>query len=106
MIRLEGLSLDFGYPDHPVGRGVTIALATGEIVCLLGPNGGGKSTLFRTLLGLLPAQGGEVRVGGDPLGSLSRAAVAKRVSYVPQAHAGYFPFTVRDVVLMGRTAHL
>ena len=104
--RLEGVALDFGYPDHPVGRGVTIALAAGEIVCLLGPNGGGKSTLFRTLLGLLPAQGGEVRLGGDPLSSLSRAAIAKRVSYVPQAHAGYFPFTVRDVVLMGRTAHL
>lgn len=104
--RLEGIALDFGYPGHPVGHGVTISLSAGEIVCLLGPNGGGKSTLFRTLLGLLPAQGGEVRLGGDPLASLSRAEVAKRVSYVPQAHAGYFPFTVRDVVLMGRTAHL
>jgi iron complex transport system ATP-binding protein len=106
MSRLEGISLDFGYPDHPVGHGVTLALAAGEIVCLLGPNGGGKSTLFRTLLGLLPAQGGEVRLDGDPLAMLSRAAIAKRVSYVPQAHTGYFPFTVRDVVLMGRTAHL
>lgn len=106
MTRLEGLALDFGYPDHAVGRGVTIALGAGEIVCLLGPNGGGKSTLFRTLLGLLPAQGGEVRLGGDPIASLARSEIAKRVSYVPQAHAGYFPFTVRDVVLMGRTAHL
>jgi iron complex transport system ATP-binding protein len=104
--RLEGIALDFGYPGHPVGRGVSLSLRAGEIVCLLGPNGGGKSTLFRTLLGLLPAQGGEVRLDGDPLRSLSRAAIAKRVSYVPQAHAGYFPFTVRDVVLMGRTAHL
>ena len=104
--RLEGRALDFGYPGHPVGRGVTLALSAGEIVCLLGPNGGGKSTLFRTLLGLLPAQGGEVRVGGDPLPTLSRGAIARRVSYVPQAHAGYFPFTMRDVVLMGRTAHL
>jgi len=104
--RLEGVALGYGYPDHPVGRDVSIALSAGEIVCLLGPNGGGKSTLFRTLLGLLPAQGGEVRLDGDPLASLSRAAIAKRVSYVPQAHAGYFPFTMRDVVLMGRTAHL
>lgn len=106
MTRLEGIALDFGYPDHPVGRGVTLALAAGEIVCLLGPNGGGKSTLFRTLLGLLPAQGGEVRLDGLPIATLARADIAKRVSYVPQAHAGYFPFTVRDVVLMGRTAHL
>ena len=104
--RLEGIALGYGYPDHPVGRDVSIALSAGEIVCLLGPNGGGKSTLFRTLLGLLPAQGGEVRLDGDPLASLSRTAIAKRVSYVPQAHAGYFPFTMRDVVLMGRTAHL
>ncbi|MEO8485062.1 MAG: ABC transporter ATP-binding protein [Betaproteobacteria bacterium] len=103
---LEGVALDFGYPGHAVGRGVSIALRAGEIVCLLGPNGGGKSTLFRTLLGLLPAQGGDVRLDGDPLATLSRAAIAKRVSYVPQAHAGYFPFTMRDVVLMGRTAHL
>ena len=103
---LEGRALDFGYPGHPVGRGVTLALRAGEIVCLLGPNGGGKSTLFRTLLGLLPAQGGEVRLDGDPLAALSRSAIARRVSYVPQAHAGYFPFTMRDVVLMGRTAHL
>jgi len=104
--QLEGIDLGYGYPDHPVGRGVSIALRAGEIVCLLGPNGGGKSTLFRTLLGLLPAQAGEVRLDGDPLASLSRTAIAKRVSYVPQAHTGYFPFTMRDVVLMGRTAHL
>jgi len=104
--RLEGIALGYGYPDHPVGRDVSLSLSAGEIVCLLGPNGGGKSTLFRTLLGLLPAQGGEVRLDGDPLATLSRAAIAKRVSYVPQAHAGYFPFTMRDVVLMGRTAHL
>lgn len=104
--RLEARALDFGYPDHRVGRGVSLALAAGEVVCLLGPNGGGKSTLFRTLLGLLPAQGGEVLLGGDPISMLPRTTVARRVSYVPQAHAGYFPFAVRDVVLMGRTAHL
>lgn len=103
---LAATALDFGYPGHPVGRGVSISLAAGEIVCLLGPNGGGKSTLFRTLLGLLPAQGGEVRLDGDTVASLSRAQIAKRVSYVPQAHTGYFPYDVLDVVLMGRTVHL
>jgi iron complex transport system ATP-binding protein len=104
--RLEARALDVGYPDHRVGSGVSIALSAGEVVCLLGPNGGGKSTLFRTLLGLLPAQGGEVLLGGERLGALTRTEIARRVSYVPQAHTGYFPFTVRDVVLMGRTAHL
>jgi iron complex transport system ATP-binding protein len=75
-------------------------------MCLLGPNGGGKTTLFRTLLGLLPAQGGSVSLDGAELRALPRREVAKRIAYVPQAHTGYFPFTVRDVVLMGRTAHL
>lgn len=103
---LEAQDLAFGYPGRTVGRGVSLALSPGEVVCLLGPNGSGKSTLFRTMLGLLPAQGGEVRLGGVPLASLARQEVARRVSYVPQAHAGYFPYTVADVVLMGRTAHL
>ncbi len=105
-MRLEARDLAFGYRGHPVGRNVSLALGAGEIVCLLGPNGGGKTTLFRTLLGLLPPQGGEVLLDGADLWTLARRDVAKRIGYVPQAHTGYFPFTVRDVVLMGRTAHL
>src|SRR5690606_29312688 len=73
--------------------------------CLLGPNGGGKTTLFRTLLGLLPAQGGQVLLGGEDIARLPRREVARRIAYVPQVHTGYFPFSVRDVVRMGRTAH-
>jgi iron complex transport system ATP-binding protein len=105
-VKLEANGLAFGYRKHPVGRDVSLALAAGEIVCLLGPNGGGKTTLFRTLLGLLPVQGGSVTLDGADLGALPRREVAKRIAYVPQAHVGYFPFTVREVVLMGRTAHL
>ena len=105
-MKLEARDLAFGYRGHPVGRDASLALGAGEIVCLLGPNGGGKTTLFRTLLGLLPAQGGQVLLGGADLRTLARREVAKRIGYVPQAHTGYFPFTVRDVVLMGRTAHL
>jgi iron complex transport system ATP-binding protein len=105
-MRLEARDLAFGYPGHPVGRGVSLAFEAGEVVCLLGPNGGGKTTFFKTLLGLLSPQGGAVFVDGADLARLARAEVARRLSYVPQAHAGYFPFSVRDVVLMGRTAHL
>jgi iron complex transport system ATP-binding protein len=105
-VKLEAHDLAFGYRGHPVGRNASLALGAGEIVCLLGPNGGGKTTLFRTLLGLLPAQGGQVLLDGADLRTLPRREVAKRIGYVPQAHTGYFPFTVRDVVLMGRTAHL
>ncbi len=105
-MKLEARELAFGYRGHPVGHDVSLVLEAGEVVCLLGPNGGGKTTLFRTLLGLLPAQGGRVLLNGDDLTALPRREIARRIAYVPQVHTGYFPFTVRDVVLMGRTAHL
>lgn len=98
--------LAYGYGTRRVGAGATLAVAPGEVVCLLGPNGGGKTTLFKTLLGLLPPLAGRVRVAGTEIARLSRAAVAQRVAYVPQAAAGYFPFTVAEVVLMGRAAWL
>ena len=103
---LECDALAYGYSRYTIGSGVSLAVAPGEVVCLLGPNGGGKTTLFKTLLGLLPAQGGSIRLGNDNLTDLSRAEVARRVAYVPQAVGGYFPFSVREVVLMGRAAHL
>jgi iron complex transport system ATP-binding protein len=103
---LEARRLGFGYPGKPVGRDVDLRVGAGEVVCLLGPNGSGKTTLFKTLLGLLPAQGGEVRIDGRRLIELPRAEVARRVAYVPQAHAAHFPYTVLDMVVMGRTAHL
>jgi iron complex transport system ATP-binding protein len=105
-MRLEARALGFGYPGKPVGRDVSFSLGAGEVLCLLGPNGSGKTTLFKTLLGLLPAQAGEVVIDATPLRRLPRAEVATRIAYVPQAHVAHFPYTVLDIVTMGRTAHL
>jgi iron complex transport system ATP-binding protein len=99
-------SLAFGFPGRTVGRNVSFALAAGEVMCVLGPNGGGKTTLFRTLLGLLPKHEGVIRFHDQQIENLSRNEIARRVGYVPQGHIGYFAFTVREFVLMGRTAHL
>jgi iron complex transport system ATP-binding protein len=99
-------SLAFGFPGRTVGHDVSFALEAGEVMCVLGPNGGGKTTLFRTLLGLLQRHSGSISLDGQPLDSLSRTEVAKRVGYVPQGHSAYFAYTVREFVLMGRTAHL
>jgi iron complex transport system ATP-binding protein len=105
-MRLEARDLAFGYPGHPVGRGVSLSVTSAEVLCLLGPNGSGKTTLFRTLLGLLAPQGGAVLLDGRRLAAMPRAEVARRVAYVPQAHATQVSYSVRCMVLMGRTAHL
>ena len=102
---LEGRDLTIGYSDHTVGRGLDVAFKTGEVLALLGPNGGGKTTLLKTLLGLIKAKAGEVWLDGKPLDGYSIRERARVVAYVPQVHIGTFAFTVETVVLMGRTAH-
>ena len=103
---LELRDLSFGYGAHTIGSSVSLTLRPGEVLELLGPNGAGKTTLFKTMLGLLAPQAGDVLFDGISLASLSHAERAKRIAYVPQAHAALFPFTVRDVVLMGRAAQV
>ena len=65
--------LAFGFPGRTVGRDVSFSLAAGEVMCVLGPNGGGKTTLFRTLLGLLAPHGGQRPLDGRAVATLSRA---------------------------------
>ncbi len=103
---LEARSLAIGYARRRVAEGIELAVERGEVLCLLGPNGAGKTTLFKTLLGLIPSLGGEVRIEGRLLAALSRPALARSMAYVPQAQTMEFAYTVLDLVLMGRTAHL
>ena len=105
VMTLAGRDLTIGYSDHVVGRDLNVALATGEVLALLGPNGGGKTTLLKTLLGILTPQAGEVMIGGRSLARISIGERARLIAYVPQAHVPTFAFTVETVVLMGRTAH-
>jgi ABC superfamily ATP binding cassette transporter len=74
----------------------------GQTLCLLGPNGVGKTTLFKTILGLLPPLAGEILLSGENMSAWTVQERARRIAYVPQTHTPPFPFTVRDVVLMGR----
>lgn len=103
---IEARDLAAGHAGKPIQTGVDLRLSAGEVLCLLGPNGVGKTTLFRTLLGLLPALAGELRLEGDEIRHLDRKRIAHRIAYVPQAQSLPFAFTVRDIVLMGRSASL
>ena len=105
-MRLEASDLAVGYPGRRVAAGISLALDGGEVLGLLGPNGIGKTTLFRTLLGLQRPLGGTVTVGGEALSALRPAEIAQRMAYVPQAHVTEFSYSVLDVVLMGRTARI
>ncbi|KHS50392.1 ABC transporter ATP-binding protein [Hafnia paralvei] len=95
-----------GYHHQPVLHNVSFTLQRGEMCCLLGANGCGKTTLMRTLLGLLPVLHGEIALAGKPLPQWSAAKLAQKVAYVPQAHNGPFSYSVIDMVTMGRSAHL
>jgi len=104
-ISLSGRDLTIGYSDRVVGRGLNVALERGEVLALLGPNGGGKTTLLKTLLGILSPRAGEVAIGGRSLAAIPVRERARLIAYVPQVHTPTFAFTVESVVLMGRTAH-
>ena len=95
-----------GYRDREVLRGVDINAAEGEVVALIGPNGAGKSTLLRVLGGLLTPSGGAVTIGDVDIASLDRRAIATRIAVVPQVFETLFPFTVREIVTLGRTSRL
>lgn len=92
--------------DRPVLKDISFTLSGGDTVCLLGPNGTGKTTLLRCLLGLYKPKGGTVMLDGKNLNALASRERAKRMAYVPQSSALAFPYEVREVVLMGRVAHL
>lgn len=99
---LEARGVHHGYRRKAVLNGVDLHLKAGEIVALLGANGAGKSTLLRLLLGLVHPGQGEISLGGRSLRDFGRRELARYIAYVPQVHATPFPYTVRQIVALGR----
>ena len=96
--------LTFSYGSHAVLKDVTFHAESGQFLSVLGPNGVGKSTLFRCMLGLLSPSGGSVTIEGTPVSRLSPAQLARRIALIPQSHSPAFHYSVFDMVLMGTTA--
>lgn len=99
-------NLSCGYGAKTIVSGISLTVKSGEVLCILGPNGAGKTTLFKAILRFLKLKSGEIRIDNENISNWNRKKLAKAIGYVPQAHTTPFPFTVRDVVVMGRTAHI
>ncbi len=104
MIRVRGLHA--GYGDREVLAGVSLDLAPGEMVGLLGPNGSGKTTLLLALAGVLALRSGSVEIGGADLAALKPRERARRVASVPQRAEAAFDLSVETLVLLGRYPYI
>ncbi|MDH3973972.1 MAG: ABC transporter ATP-binding protein [Deltaproteobacteria bacterium] len=110
MSKLENIievdNLHFGYNGGEILRGINLALKEGEMVGVIGPNGSGKSTLLKLVSGLFSPWKGEVRIKGKPVASYKRREIARIIASVSQDIERDFPFTVREIVSMGRSPYL
>lgn len=95
--------IEVSFDREHILRGVDLSAHAGELVALVGPNGAGKSTMLAVLAGDVTPDAGEVWFGGKPLSSMPEIEVARRRAVLPQKSTVTFPFTVRQVVQMGRS---
>ena len=105
-LELTGVTFGFGRREtavqSPVLKNVSLAIAEGEVLGILGPNGSGKSTLLKILMRILVPQQGTVEWFGQLHGAFSQSEISRRVAFVPQETQQAFPFTISEMVLMGR----
>ncbi len=108
MLQADSVAFGYGIPRQAEGvlHGVSVSVADGGLLGILGPNGSGKTTLLKVLAGLLRPTSGRVLIDGRDISALGRRGVARRLAVVPQETRLAFDYSVLEVVLMGRYPHL
>lgn len=106
MLEIRGLYFRHEGNNLDILRAIEFSIEPGRMVTILGPNGSGKTTLFKCLTGLWAPNRGRIIFKGKDITKVSHAERAKIFAVVPQEHEPPFPYSVLDVVLMGRAAHI
>jgi len=101
-VLLQAEQVSAAYGSHSVLETLNLQVRRGELVGLIGPNGSGKTTLLHVCSGYHPVRSGRVLLGGEPVSSLDRAAVARHLAFLPQQTHAIFPYSALEMVLMGR----
>ncbi|MCE5274188.1 MAG: ABC transporter ATP-binding protein [Syntrophaceae bacterium] len=105
LIRVDGLT--FAYEKgRPVFSDLSFSLPRGMVCTFMGGNGSGKTTLLQCMSGLLPPLSGSISLDGKDIRELGRRDIARMISIVPQEHSIVFPYTVRNMVIMGRAPYI
>ena len=102
----EVKNISFSYDDEEIFSDISFCINQGDVLCILGPNGTGKTTLIKCLNGLHEIGSGEILINGENMKKLSFREISRHIGYIPQSHVPSFPFKVFDVVLMGRAPYL
>ncbi|MDR2444540.1 MAG: ABC transporter ATP-binding protein [Spirochaetaceae bacterium] len=103
-VLLDVRKLNFWYGERQILRDIAFSLEKGEFLATLGPNGVGKSTLFRCILGIERRYQGEILLDNEDIRRKNPRTMAKTIAYVPQTHYPSFNYSVMDMVLMGTAA--
>jgi iron complex transport system ATP-binding protein len=106
MLKVDNLNYNYPKTNEKILENISFSVDEGSLCGLFGPNGCGKSTLFKCCLNLLRLEQGAIHINGKSIKNLKIKEMAKIAAYVPQEHKPPFPYLVREVVLMGRTPHL
>jgi iron complex transport system ATP-binding protein len=104
---IEAKNISFSYKNgENIFENVNFNIKKGDVLCILGPNGTGKTTLIKCLNGLNNVNNGEINIKGKNIKSYTFKEISKIIGYIPQQHTPTFPFNVFDVVLMGRSPYI